>query len=493
MRIDFELKRDETYNHTIDFQAVVADVAGNLGFSDSDNDGPRFINNLGEEWDDRKTKRYNVIGWYARHILFLDETDPAIYEEQSVTGFYGENSSNVPQVNRSGILVAFDNAVDADSIGVDTFSVTLDTAGTQEVSVVDVDVDGRAVYLLLESELASDARPFVDIDAGQWVSDPAGNRRTGGDQRPFEVKDGITPVLTVTLSGGSGSGEGDEDPTKLTNNAITATISADEEITSTPSLVVVCSSIGWDSDADDQNDKDLDSLIGLRSGNIKGKASASFSYVEMDGKGNGEPTDGEYDCGYASKRLVDLQQLQSYSRPGLTWEYEWVNFTGDRKLDDGKLTVVAYARDRQAFTSLDAVSTVRGIKDDPTPANTYNWGATTVEFRYDKTLNDPVPTPESGATVTESRPFVLLAYDDATTISVDGFSVDGTDQTVDSIGGNRFLYWPEALGLGSHTVSVDAIDAAGNKKLPRIQLQGSRARCVQPEIDRRLERGFAPG
>ena len=37
VRIDFNLDRDETYNHTIDFQAVVADVAGNLGFSDSDN------------------------------------------------------------------------------------------------------------------------------------------------------------------------------------------------------------------------------------------------------------------------------------------------------------------------------------------------------------------------------------------------------------------------------------------------------------------------
>ena len=58
---------------------------------------------------------------------------------------------------------------------------------------------------------------------------------------------------------------------------------------------------------------------------------------------------------------------------------------------------------------------------------------------------------------------MLLTYDDASTIAVDGFSVDGTDQTIDSIGGNRFLYWPEVLGLGSHTVSVDAVDAAGNE------------------------------
>ena len=446
VRIDFDLPRDETYNHTIDFQAVVADVAGNLGFSDSDNDGPRFINDLGEESDDRKTGRYNVIGWYARHIFFLDETDPVIYEEQSVTGFYGENDDDEPQVNRSGVLVAFDKAVDADSIGVDTFSVTLDTAGTQEVSVIDVDVEGRAVYLLLESELASDARPSVDIASGQWVSDPAGNRRTGGDQDSFEAKDGITPVLTVTLSGGTGSGEGDEDPSKLTNDSIVATISADEEISSTPSLVVVCSNIGWDPE-DGENTKDLDSLIGARSGGLD---NGSANFDDLD----------EYDCGYTSVRLVDLQQLQSYSRPGLTWEYEWVNFTGGRMLEDGKLSVVAYARDRQSYASLGA----ERVDGDPARADTYNWGATTAEFRYDTTLNPPGATPESGATVTESRPFVLLTYDDATTVSISEFSIDGTGQEIGGIGDNRFLYWPESLDLGSHTVTVDAVDAAGNEE-----------------------------
>ena len=445
VRIDFDLARDETYNHTIDFQAVVADVAGNLGFSDSDNDGPRFINELGEETEDRETHRYNVIGWYARHIFFLDETDPEIYQEQSVTGFYSENSDDEPQVNRAGILVAFDKAVDADSIGVDTFAVTLDTAGTQEVSVIDVDVDGRAVYLLLESELASNAQPYVDIPAGEWVSDPAGNRLTGGDQKPFATKDGITPILTVTLAGGSGSGEGDEGPSKLTNGAIIASISADEEISSTPSLVVVCSSIGWDPE-DGENTKDLDTLVGNRSGGLD-NGSANFNDVDS------------YDCGYEDGRNPDLQQLQSYSRPGLTWEYEWVNLTGARKLEDGKLTVVAFARDRQSYASLGA----KRVNDDPAQADTYNWGAATVEFRYDTTLDAPTATPENDATVTESRPFVLLAYDDAVTVSIDEFEIDGTAQEIGSIGGNRYLYWPEALGLGTHEVSVDATDAAGNE------------------------------
>ena len=130
------------------------------------------------------------------------------------------NDDGEPVVNRSGILVAFDRAVDADSIGVETFGVTLDPTGGAgstgaSADVVDIDVDGRAVYLLLDQELSSDATPSVDIVTGQWVADPAGNRLTGGKQAPFEVNDGITPQLTVALSGGSGTGEGDEGPSKL--------------------------------------------------------------------------------------------------------------------------------------------------------------------------------------------------------------------------------------------------------------------------------------
>ena len=449
VRISFE--GEDAYNNTIDFQGLVADRAGNIGFSDSDDDGPRFINHLGETATKRKTERYNVLGWYARHVFFLDETDPAIFEEQSVTGFYGENDDDKPQVNRSGVLVAFDRAVDPDSIGVDTFSVTLDPSGEPgstgaSASIMDVDVEGRRVYLLLSEELSSDATPSVDIGAGQWVSDPAGNRLTGGDQSPFEANDGIVPVMTVSLSGGSGTGENSEGPGKLTMNSIVVTIGADEEINATPSLVVVCSSIAYDSDDDDtENDKELSDLIGSRSGGLKGQASAIFGALD-------------YDCGDDE---VSLQQVQSYSRPGLEWEYQWVNFSDEKELKDGKLTVVAYARDRRSYRNVSSTSRAK-ITNDPLAHDTYNWGAATAEFRYDTMLEDPMATPGDGDTVTESRPFVLLNYTDKSTVSIDDFEVDGTVQEIQSLGENRFLFWPEALSIATHTVVVDGVDAAGN-------------------------------
>ena len=448
---------DETFNNTIDFHALVVDVAGNIGFSDSDPDGPRFINDLGEEKP--KTGRYNVLGWYARHIFFLDETEPEIFQEQSATGFYSENDDGDPVANRSGILVAFDRAVDADSIGVDTFGVTLDPIGGPgstgaSADVVDIDVDGRAVYLLLDQELLSDATPSVDIVTGQWVADPAGNRLTGGKQAPFEVNDGITPQLTVALSGGSGTGDGGEGPSSLTGNSIIITIGTDEEISATPSIAVVCSDIAWDSDSDGETDKGLSDLVGQRSGALTDSSAIFSPDLDMDEDPNlyGDT----YKCGTDE---VKLQQVQSYSRPGLEWEFQWVNFSNEQALEDGKLTVVAYGRDRKSYASL----TPRKIDADPTPVNRYNWGAATAEFLYDTTDPDPNATPGDGEVVTESRPFVLLNYTDATTVSIDDFSVDGTSQEISTLGDNRFLYWPEALGIGSHAVSVDAVDAAGNE------------------------------
>ncbi len=441
----------DPYNNTIDFQALVADRAGNIGFSDSDDAGPRLISDYGTEDDDRKTGRYNILGWYARHIFFLDEKDPEIYREQSVTGFYGINDSKKPVVNRSGILIAFDSAVDADTIGVGTFEVM---NGDASATITDVTVEGRQVYLLLGEELASDATPSVHIATGQAISDPAGNRLTRGglttEGGAIAVNDGIAPKFTVTLSGGSGTGEGNEASDKLTNKAITITVASDEEINSTPSLSVVCSNIEWDSDDDDaENDKGLSDFTGARSGPIVDRSSAVFD----------QPA---FDCGDvedAQDRLV--QQVQTFSRPGLEWEYQWQNFSDRKMMPNGKLTVVAYGRDRQSYASLQD----RDPPTTPAANDTYSWGVATAEFNFDTDPPDLTPTPGDGATVTDARPFLLLNYEDASTVSVSKLTIDATDQTeqVQTLGAKRFLYWPESLALGSHDVAVEAVDAAGNK------------------------------
>ena len=448
---DVETKREiDEYNNTIDFHALVADVAGNIGFSDSDDTGPRFINDYGKGTtgsDTRKPGRYNVFGWYARHVFFLDEKEPEIQDSQTVTGFYGINESKKPAINRSGILVAFDGAVDADTIGVDTFEVTLDPASGQSTgttaNVVDATANGREVYLLLGAELASDATPSLKIASGKSISDPAGNKLSSGGeltadgQTVVEANDGIAPILSVALSGGSGTGEDNEGPDKLTKEAMTITITSDEEIHTTPAITVVCSNIAWTVTKDDKDEtKELSDYTGARSGALK-EDTAAFDQSM-------------FGCGSGADEDIQQQQVKSFSRPGLEWEFQWQNFDPPNKLPDGKITVVAYGRDRRSYSNLD---------DD----KRYNWGAATSEFNLDTTKPVLDPTPADGSTVTDTRPFILLNYEDKSSVAVSKLEFDDTAQEVTSLGGRRYLYWPATMELGKHSVAVEAIDAAGNE------------------------------
>ena len=183
----------------IDFQAYVLDMAGNIGFSDSDVSNPRFINDLGEDTDDRNEP--NVLGYYSAHIINLDEKDPEVITAESATGYYGKNADGDPIANRAGIMVEFDGPIADDSVATNTFTVTNEDGGAE--SVIDVNVDGNTVFLLLSSELASDAEPEIDIAEGEHVEDMAGNETFGKELDAFDINDGISPVLTVTLSNGS--------------------------------------------------------------------------------------------------------------------------------------------------------------------------------------------------------------------------------------------------------------------------------------------------
>ena len=88
-----------------------------------------------------------------------------------------------------------------------------------------------------------------------------------------------------------------------------------------------------------------------------------------------------YMCGDDTTAVLP-QQVQSFSRPGLEWEYQWQNFSGDKALKDGKLTVVAYGRDRQSYASL---KDREGDGKTPRSADSYSWGVATAEFNFDIT------------------------------------------------------------------------------------------------------------
>ena len=129
-------------------------------------------------------------------------------------------------------MLVFDGPISASSISLDTFFVELDDGS--EAEIVDVTVYDQYVFLKLRHELASDATPFVGIAAGESVRDNAGNITSGRELRRFEANDGISPNLTVTLSGGSGRGEGSEGPSQLTNGIINIRVESDEALQGAP-------------------------------------------------------------------------------------------------------------------------------------------------------------------------------------------------------------------------------------------------------------------
>ncbi len=480
IRIDFPPAaiNEERYNDIIDIQAVVIDVAGNIGFSDADPSSPTFIHDLGTTYKDRSDKgtkiKHNVLGVYSRHTYYLDDVDPYLKEEQSATGFFIDADGDQSRSN-SGLMVVFDGPLDPATVGIGTFTVKLD--GGSDATVIDAAVDNTKVYLLLEEELAPDATPSVDLASGQSIADLAGNESTDRRLEGIELSDGILPTFTITLSGGTGLNEDidGEGPSELTNSIINLSIAANEAIQGAPQFAVVCHNLHWDDDPDEtspaefasnrtgafttgqindakpdedtHNDPPVGSAADIRTMCADHKDPAIFE----DAPGKKAPSS-----------YFDVSPNNANRRAGNNWHYDWSNLSGDQALEDGKLTVIVWGRDRSSY--------LRGTD------RVLNYSASTVDFEYDaelmtawdkdgQTSTERELVPGAGEDVFEVRPFVLLDFgDEDTTVDVTTFEIDGTDYTADlqAIEDNEFVWWPEPLAFGTYEVYVEANDAANN-------------------------------
>ena len=445
--------QDFVFNNAVDFQAIVRDLAGNVGFSDSQPTAPRFIDALEEDKlsdRDNGPTEHNVLGFFSRHVVYVDDKDPLIEMNKSVTGFYGLNSDDDPIRDRSAVMVVFDNSVNGELIDTGTFTLEYDEESG--IEVIDVDVDGKLVFLKLGEELASDARPTLAISEGREVEDLAGNVLgwQEADAEAFQVRDGILPVLTLTLSGGSGTGVSTEGPSKLTNAAMDIAIESDEDITGSPRVAVVCSNIGWtEGTGDDAEEKGVGDYVDNRTG------------YAWDTTGESGRLCGD------SLQPTDFRESSSLSRPGNNWVYAWRNASEDaekRHLGDGELVIVVWGRDTSTYDAFDSTS--------DTDTDNFNFGSQTAKIVLDTTFDSPLldsggsVQPEPDSEVKEPRPFVYLDFaGEGTTVTITEFTMDDEDviSSLSSVGDNRFLYWPETLAFGTHKVAFDARDAADNE------------------------------
>lgn len=472
VRIDFELDAEEEFNHAIDFQALVRDIAGNVGFSDSDPRNPTFIFDLGTKAEDRDADAdEDVLGVFSRHVVYVDEVDPKLDADRTVTGFYGRDSDKNLIYDRSAIMLVWDGNINEDDIGTETFSVKLDE--DTEAEVTEVKVDKHLVFLKLRDELASDARPTISIAAGQEVTDRADNVTSPDELDPVKANDGIRPVFTVELSGGSGTGTGGESASSLTKNTINIRITSDEDITGAPKIAVVCSNLQWTDLGEDgetggegdnaDKDKKLSDYVNDRSGSLSENPTrptydAGSTAGTTCGARQDKDENGEYD------NALSVTETSSLSRPGNVWEYVWRNIEEQANVPDGSVTAVVWAKDRASYTTYEL--------DKTTPLS--NWNSATAGFRFDEEFYSPINNDRGGSVepmpdddIDEQRPFVRLNFSgEPTTVTVTEFFIDGEDalDELQDQGNNQFLYWPPTLGYGEHEVKLSAKDAADNKK-----------------------------
>ncbi len=450
----------DVFNHKIEFQGLVRDLAGNVGFTDSNLDSPRFIRDLGN--DAAGVDTHNVLGVFSRHHVWLDELDPYIMSANSATGYYGMDSSDNLLRERSALMIVFDNDVDGATIDTGTFTVS-DEIG-DPIGVTEVTVDGKYVFLMTDREIGPAERPTVNITDGREIEDMAANVLRSEEHildpddsekvTSFKLNDGILPTFTLTLSGGSGSGTGNEGPSKLTNDAMEIAVESDEAIRGVPKVSIVCSNIGFHQR---KSNVDLSHVTDEHGADVVYGLSQYITNrtgVDAD-TGNEAPDNVWMNCG--KNEQYTPMEASSLSRPGNNWVYSWRNPSAESaQLKDGKLVVVVWGSDESTYQGPD------GERD--------NWGSASATFSLDTTLYSPL-TPRGGevqpseSSISESRPFILLDFAgestsvELTTLDVNGESVLGS---IDTTGVNRYLYWPEDLGYGSHSVAFGAQDAAGN-------------------------------
>ena len=507
VRIDFDPDPadDRRYNHIIDIQAVVMDMAGNIGFSDSEPGAPTFIHDVGTDEDRDDDDLHNVLGWFSRHVYYLDDVDPKYSRDESATGFFPDADGDV-MVTDNGLMVVFDGPIDAATVGVGTFSIELD--GGADATVIDAVVDGKIVYLQLEEQLAPNATPSVDLASGQSISDLAGNESTDRRLDGIELNDGILPTFEIALSGGSGlnddvDGEG---PSELTDDSgIKLTITSNEAIQSSPKFAVVCSDLTWGAKEENDVAKFASNRTGTFSTAQFGKAEPTAAHSEIADAADGSDTSAastmcpkHTDAATlegAGPTFFDVAQTNAQSRTGNRWEYEWSDLSGDQSVEDGTLSVIVWGRDRSSY--------FRGN------ARVYNYSAATSGFVYDTDLKsawddgDPEAQqaereliPAAGEDVFELRPFVLLDFgDEGTTVDVTTFQIDGVDYTADlqALEDQEFVWWPERLDYGTYEVYVEANDAANNTGEHTYSFTVKAAGCVRARPARRLELDLVPG
>lgn len=381
------------------------------------------------------------------HAQSTDTFDASL-ESRSAIGFYGVDAAGGPLPDRAGIMLVFDSpVVELSSNG--TFWVKADDGS--DFDVVDLAVHENLVFLKLANQIAYKTTLTIGMNEGEYIVFNDGDSRVSFWFGAWlEIDDDIPPTLDISLSGGSGTGIGDEGPDRLTRDKIDITVTSYEPLPEPPKVTVVCNDIAWKETVGGETvERGIDDFVAHLSDQLIETQSA-----DADAPNYQTP---DYRCGSDDITLTTDVMI---AMGATSWTYRWANpEDAPAKLKDGLLTVVVHARDQPQHPNYDR-------------AQVGKWNTATANFVLDTMLNSPLEPgggsvyPANGSKTLRNRPYVSVGFAEPTAVTLRSFRVDGVNRLdeiqTDSWSSNGFVFWPPNLPLGTHIVQVSASDAAGN-------------------------------
>jgi hypothetical protein len=401
-------------DHIVDFQARAADLAGNYGYTDAD---------AANIFAGAYSLANPTVGRHGNqpHTIRIDQVLPSITSAASGSGFDETLACCTAKVNvRDMIKVTFDGKLNADSVAATDFSVVLDGTGGTFVPAT-VTVKDAVVYLDIDSTIPSNDTPAVKLVG--TVQDLAGNSSSAGTTN---ATDALSPVITVALSGGSGTGTvaNKEDAANYTKDSMVIEVTSDEALQGPPLVTVT-----------DISATGISGVVGDTIGT--GKMAGAVRY-------NG---------------------VLAVAQGGNIWK-----FTAK------KLSSAIVNSDTAVFRAVKVVS--KDVTGNSTTTPTQSTAVPPVHakaYTLDLVVSAPTSTPANLGTTTQTNPFLTTDYkaglenstvtiSEATIAAGTATAVTVTDSVVASADGKTFFFQPaDALADGTHTYVIKGVDAAGNK------------------------------
>ena len=413
------------------------------------------------------------------------------------------------------IVVAFDDEIS--SAPASSFEVTNDAGAVIAVSSTEIGTKGttaagasydkrKDVYLTLSSALATSDTPKVKLVGN--VTDLAGNSNKSGNVA--NAIDKIKPTLTLSLSGGSGTGASPDDSVGLTKKSMTMTITTSEVLSGVPTVSIFSEDYGTGATFEKfGSDSDC--------GAVSAGADCSVTIAgetTVDTDKDGSLTDeivlavGEGAAAISASDLVGMT-IKSVTNSGentavvITSTNALVNTTNDLIRISGNFndayddasdqvsaegTVTAVAVDATTYTATfdgsaatfsdaaakDSKAVVLSATDVNSNTGTLgsrDQGSSSVyKFRLDKTApvlnNDPDGDSTVGSSTTLPRPYVIFEFTDNSKVDVKSASFGGDDvlAKLATTNSKKYFMVPESdLAAKTYTIKAKGTDLAGNK------------------------------